>query len=47
MPYVPNSAIESFFFSSLLQKESEYDQDITQSHTADQPMAPRGRAIEH
>ena len=27
------------------QKVSEYDQEIPQSHTADQPMAPRGRDI--
>ena len=26
---------------------SEYDQDIPQSHTADQPTAPQGRATEH
>ena len=30
-----------------LQKVSEYDQEIPQSHTADQPMAPRGRATKH
>ena len=28
-------------------KVSEYDQKIPQSHTADQPTAPRGRATEH
>ena len=33
MQYVPNSAIESFFSSSLLPKISEYDQKIAQSHT--------------
>ena len=27
-------------------KASEYDQEIPQSHTADQPTAPRGRATE-
>ena len=27
--------------------ESEYDQKIPQSHTADQPTAPWGRATEH
>ena len=26
---------------------SEYGQEIPQTHTADQPMAPRGRAPEH
>ena len=31
----------------LYPKVSEYDQEIPQSHTADQPMAPRGRATEH
>ena len=25
---------------------SEYDQEIPQSHTADNPMAPRGRAAQ-
>ena len=28
-------------------KVSEYDRKIPQSHTADQPTALRGRAIEH
>ena len=32
---------------SFSYKKSEYDQDIPQSHTADQHMAPRGRATEH
>ena len=31
----------------LLQKVSEYDQEIPQPHTADQLMVPRGRATEH
>ena len=26
--------------------KSKYDQEILQSHTADQPMAPRGKATE-
>ena len=30
----------------MFQKVSEYDQEIPQSHTADQPMAPRGRFTE-
>ena len=29
------------------QKVSEYDQEIPQTHTADQPTAPLGRATEH
>ena len=33
--------------SRKVQKVSEYDQEIPQSHTADQPTAPRGRAIKH
>ena len=28
-------------------KVSEYDQEMLQSHTADQPMTPRGRVTEH
>ena len=31
----------------VVKKVSEYDQEIQQSHTADQPTAPRGRATEH
>ena len=30
-----------------MEKASEYDQEIPQSHTADQPTAPQGRATEH
>ena len=30
-----------------MKKVSEYDQEIPQSHTADQPTAPRGRVTEH
>ena len=33
--------------SSNKQKGSEYDQEIPQSHTADQPRASRRRATEH
>ena len=29
----------------LFQKVSEYDQEMPQSHTADQPMAPRGKVL--
>ena len=32
---------------STRQNVSEYDQEITQSHTADQPTTPRGRVTEH
>ena len=30
-----------------LKKASMYDQEKTQSHTADQPAAPQGRATDH
>ena len=30
----------------LLKIVSEYDQEIPQSHTADNPVAPRGRAAQ-
>ena len=30
-----------------MKKVSEYGQEILQSHTADKPMAPRGRDTEH
>ena len=43
MPYEGNGNI----LQGLLQKVSEYDQEIPQSHTADQPTAPVGRATEH
>ena len=33
--------------SWTIKKLSEYDQEIPQSHTADQPIAPRGIATEH
>ena len=29
-----------------MMSNSEYDQEIPQSHTADQPTAPRGKATE-
>ena len=35
------------FILTHIQNVSENDQEIPQSHTADQPTAPRGRAIEH
>ena len=31
----------------ILQNDLKYDQEITESHTADQPTALRGRAKEH
>ena len=31
----------------VIKKTSEYDQEIPQSHTADQPMESRGRATRH
>ena len=31
----------------MIRKVSEYDQDIPQSHTVDQPTTPLGRAREH
>ena len=45
--------ISSLIFTALsvlkniTQLSTEYDQEIPQSHTADQPTAPRGRATEH
>ena len=35
---------ENFIFLSI--KNSEYDQEIAQSKTTDNPMAPRGRATQ-
>ena len=35
------------FLPGLSQKVSDYDQEIPQSHNADQPTAPWGRATEH
>ena len=32
---------------TYIQKVSEYDQEIPQSHTEDHPTAPRGRVTEH
>ena len=32
----------SFSFLKFYMKKSEYDQEIPQSQTADNPMAPRG-----
>ena len=31
----------------ILEEVSEYGQEMPQSHTADQPMAPGGRDTEH
>ena len=38
---------KAYFNLFYHQKVSEYDQEIPQSHTADQSMAPLGRGIEH
>ena len=38
-----NKIIEKTFEFKIV---SEYDQEITQSQTADNPMAPRGRAAQ-
>ena len=41
---MPNGdPLDSFFYP----KVSEYDQEIPQSHTTDQPTAPQGRATEN
>ena len=39
--------MHSSSYKHLYEKVSEYDQEIPQSHTADQPTAPLGRATEH
>ena len=38
---------EEFSIRDLGRSKSEYDQEIPQSHNADQPKAPLGRATEH
>ena len=38
--------IEESAFSSYVSKKSGYDQEIQQPQTADNPMAPRGRATQ-
>ena len=39
--------IHSLIVGDLINKKvSEYDQEIPQSHTADQPTAPQGKATE-
>ena len=38
--------IISFEYSLIFMKNSEYDQEIPQSQTADNPVAPRGRAAQ-
>ena len=35
------------YHNNLCIKSSEYDQEIPESHTEDQPMAPRGRTKEN
>ena len=37
---------DSRFNPRLIHKNSEYDQEIPQSQTADNPVAPRGRAAQ-
>ena len=42
-----SKAISSLFPIKMIAKiVSEYGQEIPQSHTADEPMAPRGRATQ-
>ena len=43
-PSFIDSGYELFSFSGLLKIVSKYDQGIPQSQTADNPLAPRGRA---
>ena len=41
-------SVNNFNTGIIIEKiASEYDQEIPQSHTADQPMAPQGNATEH
>ena len=42
--YDTKTALLSHFLARKRQKVNEYDQEIPQLHTADQPTAPRGRA---
>ena len=37
---------QTIFFSDISKIENEYDQEIPQSQTADNPVAPRGRAAQ-
>ena len=41
--YMPGPEVIKIFF---MLKNSEYDQEIPQSQTADNPVAPRGRAAQ-
>ena len=43
--FVSVEILKTLIITSL--NVSGYDQEIPQSHTADQPTAPRGRATEH
>ena len=43
--YLVHVSFVSLYFK--FKKVSEYNQKISQLHTADQPRAPRGRATEH
>ena len=38
--------VPSTSYDICISKNSEYDQEIPQSRTADKPMAPRGRATQ-
>ena len=42
--YSPDMALSVFYL--FLKKVSEYDKEIPQSQTADNPLAPRGRAAQ-
>ena len=44
--YIENTYICNLSNVRLPVKNSEYDQKIPQSQTADKPMAPRGRATQ-
>ena len=45
-PYVIKICVLSIFEWPLKKVVSEYDQEILQSQTADNPVAPRGRAAQ-
>ena len=45
--HIHSDNIWNFLLFWLKKGVGEYDQEIPQSHTADQPTALRGRATEH
>ena len=47
MPDSSNASDVHIYQAASNHKVSEYDQQIPQSHTAEQPTAPHGRATEH